>query len=413
MKGKRWLFPVLLLLLFLAPGLSLAADLRAQSSTHYLWYLDPFKNDKESDIVQYFKVGAPKIDNDGRFSAFGYGRFSKQFGGGDDPPAGDDKGILGRIYFMYLNYALPSERGEIRLGRQYVSVGAGGGTVDGIRADVRNLGPLALSVFGGYDVRFTETTDRIRGGNYLVGASAGGSFFKGNNFEISYIRKFDDGDIIREMAGVHVDQRFLGKAKAYADLRYDLLHEAYSEFLAGVRAFPFKGFVTITAEYFSSYPTFDADTIFTVFSVTRYREGLARVDYIVNPGLTLYGSYTRADYDGPTADVATLGVRTRPKKIKGFGANASVDIRRGYPGDLTGFQVSADYAYKKALFAAGISYDVFQRDSMTENFTAKRYWAGGSYEVSKKLSAKLRVEDNATRMFANEFQGRASVDYRY
>jgi len=320
---------------------------------------------------------------------------------------------LGRLYYMYLNYALPSDRGEIRLGRQFVAVGAGAGTVDGIRADVRNLGPLNLSVFCGYDVRFAETTDQTRGGNYLVGASAGGSFFTGNNLEISYLRKYDDGDIIREMAGAHVDQRFLGKAKAYADLRYDLLHEAYSEFLAGVKVFPFKDPVTITAEYFSSYPTFDADTIYTVFAVTRYQEGLARVDYIVNPELTLYGSYTRADYDGPTADVATLGVRTRPKKIEGFGANASVDIRRGYPGNLTGFQVSADYAYKKAFFAAGISYDVFRRDSMTDNFTAKRYWAGGSYEVSKNLSAKLRLEDDVTRMHANEFQGRASVDYRY
>ena len=413
MQKTRRLFPVLLLLLALVPRPALAAEFRAESSTQYLWYLDPFKNDKESDVVQYVRVGAPQIDASGRLSAFGYGRLSKQFGGEDDPLLGDDKGVLGRLYYLYLNYSLPRDQGEIRLGRQYVSVGAGAGTVDGIRAEVRNLGPVTVSAFAGYDVRFAETTDRTRDGNYLVGASAGGSFFKGNTVELSYIRKYDEGDTIREMAGAHVDQRFLGKAKAYADLRYDLLHNAYSEFLAGVKVFPFSAPATFTAEYFSSYPNFDADTIYTVFAVSRYWEALGRLDYIVNPEWTLYGSFTRADYDGPTADVTTLGVRTRPKQIEGFGANASVAVRRGYPGRLTGFQLSADYAYKKALLAAGLTYDVFLRDSMTEDFAAKRYWVGGSYEVRKDLTAKIRVEDNVTRQFANEFQGRASVDYRF
>jgi hypothetical protein len=413
MKGKRWLFPVVLLLLFLAPGPARAADIRFQSSTQYLWYTDPFKDQDQSDIVEYLKIGAPAIDNSGRFSAFGYGRVSKQFGGDVDPLLGDDEDVLGRLYFLYVNYALPADRGDIRLGRQFVAVGAGAGTVDGVRVDVRKLGPVTVSAFAGYDVRFAETTDRSETGNYLVGASAGGSFFKGNNIEISYLRKYDSDDVIREMAGVHADQRLLGIAKAYADLRYDVLHETYSEFLAGVKLFPFPRLLTITGEYFASYPNFDADTIYTVFAVTRYWEALGRVDYRVGDQVTLYGSYTRADYDGPTADVGTLGVRTHPTKVPGLGINASVDVRSGYPGDLTGFRISAEYAYRKALVAAGVTYDVFQRDSMADDFSAKKYWAGGSYECRKNLTAKLRVEDTVTRQFENEFQGRASVDLRF
>jgi hypothetical protein len=419
MKGKRWLFPVVLLLLFLAPGPARAADVRFQSSTQYLWYTDPFLDKDQSDVVEYLKISAPAIDNAGRFSAFGYGRVSKQFNAGEDGVFSDSDDILGRLYFLYVNYALPGSRGDIRLGRQFVAVGAGAGTIDGVRIDARNLGPVALSVFAGYDVRYRETTDLSRAGDYLLGASAGASFLKEGtalhnmNLELSYLRKYNETDIVREMLGVHADQGFFKKAKAYVDWRYDLLHEANSEFLAGVKLIPIAGLLTITGEYFQSYPNFDADSIFTVFAVTRYKEALGRVDYIVTPQVTLFGSYTRADYDGPTADIGSLGARVRPKRVEGLGIRAAVDVRRGYPGDLTGFDLSADYAFKKATLAAGIAYDVFQRDSMTDDFSAKKYWAGGSYEVSRNMTARLRVEDKVTRQSENEFSGRAALDVRF
>ncbi|OGP77087.1 MAG: hypothetical protein A2Z40_01370 [Deltaproteobacteria bacterium RBG_19FT_COMBO_60_16] len=419
MKGKRWLFPVVLLLLFLAPGPARAADVRFQSSTQYLWYNDPFLDKNQSDVVEYLKIGATAIDNAGRFSAFGYGRVSKQLGAGQDGVFSDSDDILGRLYYLYVNYALPGSRGDIRLGRQFVVVGAGAGTIDGVRVDARNLGPVALSAFAGYDVRFRETTDLSRAGDFLLGASAGASFLKdgtvlhNTNIELSYLRKYNDTDIVREMLGVHADQGFYKKAKAYVDWRYDILHEASSELLAGVKLIPFTSLLTITGEYFQSYPNFDADSIFTVFAVTRYKEVLGRVDYIVTPQVTLFGSYTRADYEGPTADIGSLGARFRPKQVEGLGIRAAVDVRRGYPGDLTGLDLSADYTFKKANLAAGVAYDVFQRDSMTDDFSAKKYWAGGSYEVRKNMTARLRVEDKVTRQSENEFSGRVALDVRF
>lgn len=415
MIGSKLLLAVSLLLLALAPVGASAADVKVQSSTQYLWYHDPFQDKTQGDLLQYVKLSATKIDAAGRFSAVGYGRVSKQFGSSGETERGDSDDVLGRLYFLYMNYAIPEDRGDVRLGRQFVAVGAGSGTIDGARIDVRNLGPVAISLFSGYDVRFAETSDRTKPGNYLAGASAGGSFFKGNNVEVSYLRKYDESDIVREMAGVHLDQSVLGKIKGYADLRYDLVHGAYSEFLAGVKAVPSSDrMLTFTAEYFSSYPTFDADTIYTVFAVTRYREALGRADWIVNPEWTVYGSYTRADYDGPTADVGTVGVRARPKSVKGLGVNASLDVRHGYPGDLTGFRLSTDYAFgKKALLAAGVSYDSFQRDSMQDGFKAKKFWAGGSCEVRKDMVVKVRVEDAVTLLFSSEVQGRASVDFSF
>jgi hypothetical protein len=50
---------------------------------------------------------------------------------------------------------------------------------------------------------------------------------------------------------------------------------------------------------------------------------------------------------------------------------------------------------------------------MTDDFSAKKYWAGGSYEVSRNMTARLRVEDKVTRQFENEFSGRAALDLRF
>jgi hypothetical protein len=415
MVGSKLFLAGSLFLLALAPAGVLATDFKTQSSTQYLWYKDPFLDKSQGDLLEYVKFSATKIDAANRFSVVGYGRVSQQFGSTNEAARGDSDDVLGRIYFLYMNYAIPEDRGDVRLGRQLVSVGAGSGTIDGVRVDVRNYGPVAISLFGGYDVTFAETTDRTKSGNYLTGASAGGSLFKGNNVEVSYLRKYDQGDIIREMAGVHLDQTVFEKIKGYADLRYDLIHEAYGEFLAGIKAVPSSDrMLTVTAEYYSSYPTFDADTVYTVFAVTRYQEALGRIDWIVNPEWTLYGAYTRANYDGPTADVGTVGVRHRSKSVQGLTVNASLDIRRGYPGDLTGFRISGDYAFgKKGLLSAGVAYDSFQRDSMQDGFNAKQFWVGGSYEVRKNLFVKARVADSVTRLSTNEVQGRASVDYNF
>ncbi|PJB32852.1 MAG: hypothetical protein CO109_02405, partial [Deltaproteobacteria bacterium CG_4_9_14_3_um_filter_65_9] len=46
-------------------------------------------------------------------------------------------------------------------------------------------------------------------------------------------------------------------------------------------------------------------------------------------------------------------------------------------------------------------------------FNAKKFWAGGSFEVRKNMAVKVRVEDVVTRLFSSEVQGRASVDFGF
>ncbi len=74
MVGRKILLAASLLLLALAPVGALAADIKTQSSTQYLWYNDPFQDKTQGDILQDVKPSATKIDATGRFSTVGYSR---------------------------------------------------------------------------------------------------------------------------------------------------------------------------------------------------------------------------------------------------------------------------------------------------------------------------------------------------
>ncbi|PWB68293.1 MAG: hypothetical protein C3F14_00230, partial [Deltaproteobacteria bacterium] len=53
---------------------------------------------------------------------------------------------------------------------------------------------------------------------------------------------------------------------------------------------------------------------------------------------------------------------------------------------------------------AGIDYDDFRREDSREG-TAKKYWAGLNYEITKMLGAVVRLEDNKNFLFDDSFQG--------
>ena len=416
MTGRKLLLAVSLLLLALAPVCALAADVKTQSSTQYLWYNDPFQDKTQGDLLQYVKLSATKIDAAGRFSAVGYGRVSRQFGSSGETDRGDSDDVLGRLYFLYMNYAIPEDRGDVRLGRQFVAVGAGSGTIDGARVDVRNFGPVAISLFGGYDVRFAETSDRTKPGNYLAGASAGGSLFKGNNVEVSYLRKYDENDIVREMAGVHLDQSVLGKIKGYADLRYDLVHGAYGEFLAGIQAVPFlRADAHVDRRVLLLLPHVRRGH--DLHGVRRHpvpgSAGPCRLDReprvdglrLLHPGGLRRSDRRRRNGRRPQPVEERQGAHgqrlgrcsprlpRRPDRIPGF---RGLRVRQEGPPGRGGSRTTP---------SSGIRCRTVS--------TRRSSGSAGRARLRKDMVVKVRVEDAETRLFSSEVQGRASVDFSF
>lgn len=56
MTGRKLLITVSLLLLALVPVCALAVDVKAQTSTQYLWCNDPFLGKIRGDLLQYVKT---------------------------------------------------------------------------------------------------------------------------------------------------------------------------------------------------------------------------------------------------------------------------------------------------------------------------------------------------------------------
>jgi hypothetical protein len=386
----------------------MAAEIHGRSSTQFLWFNDIFTQQSQQEIAQYLQIGITNIDKAGKFSIYGYGRGSQDLSNGN--------GLNGRLYYLYLDYRNLFDKVDIRAGRQFVNIAAGNALIDGAKIDLKNIGPVALTVLGGRNVIFGLDGELSHSGDAVFGVAGNLVGFKHTDLEIGYFAKWNDvsDGPARETLGGSFKQYLFNSLKVYANARYDLYSEVFSEVLFGAKYFPIPNLV-LTGEWYQSYPTFDADSFYAVFAVSRYQEGVFRADYRINDMFSVNAGYSRQDYgDDGAADVYQLGCRIRP--IEPVVVNLSYDKRHGFNGSLDGGIIDVAYDVTKTLqLAAGLQFDVYTREDLatTGHEIARKYWGGAKYKLAKNMSASLRIEDNVNRQYSNDWQGRAVFNYDF
>lgn len=406
--GKKGYIGLLLLAAMFTPLKSWAVDIHGRSSTQFLSFINDFNNHRETDIAQYLLMNVTSIDKDGKFSIHGYGRGVQDLNNGN--------GTTGRLYYLYGEYRDLFDKADVRLGRQFVNLSAGSAIIDGIQVDLKNIGPVGFTVLGGRDVVFGLDGEIGHEGNYDMGLSAYLLGFKKTQLDVSWLRKWDSGDVSRDIIGGNFNHYLFDNVRLYANARYDLNGEVFNEVLAGVKYFPTANLI-FTGEWYQSYPTFDTTDIFSVFAVNRYQEYVFRADYTINDFIAVHGGYTKEDFgDNSTSDVVEVGVSLHP--IDQVTVNLSYDRTSGYGGELNGGILDVAYDYSRNVqLAAGMTYDVFNRDffpSSTGNETAQRYFVGGKYRFAKNLQASLRIDDIETdSRNSSDVQGRFVFDYDF
>jgi hypothetical protein len=408
-------FFVILMALACVPLLSHAAEVRLTSSTQYLWYQDLLSVDREKstqDVAEYLRVNVTKLDKEGKLNIYGYGRASKQFSNTQEYDGKKSDDLLGRLYYFYVDYRDAfKEHLDLRAGRTYVNAAAVSGTIDGLFVDLKNLGPVGVTVFGGRNVIFDDKRETGTRGDALTGMSVYLDTIKNTHIEVSYGRKYTDTDVARENVGLDFSTTPFSVANFYGRVKYDTVSETYNELLFGAKVAPLKNLV-LRGEYYQSYPTFDTASIYSIFSVDKYREKSISAEYQFTPDYRLSVKYAREDFgDDANANVYEVGFLARP--VKDLTINVSYEKRSGYAGDLTsGIRLYGEYKISKASIMAGIDYDDFRRE-MSREGTAKKYWAGVNYEFTKIISAVVRVEDNVNFNYTNSYQGYAAVNINY
>jgi hypothetical protein len=401
--GAKWVPRLLLSLFLLMPATAWSVEFHGTSSSQVLWFND-FYNGRQVELAQYLRFALTNIDTAGKFSIYGYGRGTADLNNGD--------GVNGRLYYLYGEYRNLFDKLDIRLGRQFVNVSAGTTIVDGAQLTLKNAGPVGFTVFGGRNVAFGLNGEIGHGGDYALGMAAYLAGIRNTDLEVSWFRKWDQGDVARDIIGASFKQYLFKNIKLYSDVRYDLTAEVFNEVLAGVKYFPTANLV-LTGEWYQSYPTFDTTSIYSVFAVNRYQEGVIRADYTINDIVAVNFGYNRQEYgDDGSANLYEIGCRLRP--LATLSIELSYDRRQGYPGDMDGGIIDVQYdATQKLRLAGGIAYDVYQRDIITGDESAQRYWLGGSYKFSRNIRASLQIEDNINNTYNNDMQGRFILDYNF
>ena len=405
--GVKGLSRILLAVLLLTASTAWSAEIHGRSSTQLLWFND-FFNGRTTELAQYLQLSITKLDKDGKFSIYGYGRGTQDLTSGD--------GLNGRLYYLYLDYRDLFDKADIKLGRQFVNLSAGSTIIDGAQVNLKNIGPVGFTVLGGRDVVFGLNGEISHEGNYALGMAAYLTGFRKTDLDISWLRKWDAGDVSRDILGASVKQYLFNQVKLYGNARYDLTSEVFNELLGGVKYFPTANLI-LTGEWYQSYPTFDTTDIFSVFAVNRYQEGVFRADYTINEKISVHAGYSRQDYgDGDgEANVYEAGCTLRP--INSLSIGLAYDRHDGAGGNLDGGTFDVTWDATKALqLAGGLTVDAYDRDffpSTSGDQKAQKYWLGGKYRLTKNMSASLRIEDDINVTYNNNVQGRFIFDYTF
>jgi len=391
-----------LLVLACLPARSHAVEVSLTSSTQYLWYQDFVADKNQNDIAQYLRLNVTRLDKEGKANIFMYGRASQQ--------VTSDEGLRGRLYYLYFSYqdALNNHL-DLRAGRTFVNSASVTGTIDGGYLELKNLGPLGITGFGGREVLFQDKQE-VGGGNAMSGTSVYLNLPKNTHIEVSYGNKYRNSDLARENIGLDYSTTPFEMFNTYGRVKYDTINDKYNELLFGLKLVPVKDLV-LKAEYLQTRPTFDNNSIYTIFQVDRYKEINAVIEYEITSAYRLNLKYAK-EYFGEEADanVYDIGILARP--VKDLTINASYEKRNGFSGELSGFRVNAGYDINQARIQAGIDYDDFTRQD-SRGDTAKKYWAGAGYQFNKLVGLTARVEMDDNYRDSDSWQGFAAVNINY
>jgi hypothetical protein len=403
----------LFLLLFLvAVPPSYGMELFGHASSQAAWWQDLIERDTKFSAYQYLRVGALDVVKEKDISIFGYGRYGyNEVADSEDPEAN------GRLYYLYMDWKdVWKDRVDLRLGRTWTNLVALSTIVDGAQVDFKDVGPFGVVLLGGRDITFDEFREHSHGNDTAWGGEVYLRKVKDLDLSLSYAQKYDEGDLARQTVAYDVSYNLKDISKLYSEARYDLIGEKISELVVGARVFPSDAW-TIRGEYFFTYPTFDATSIYAVFAASRFHSGSLFLDYKFSERLSLYGGYTAElfeieDASNDDAHLFEAGAHTAVEEVR---LDGSVVVRRGYPGDIVGFSLAADRPFleEKLDLVAGIDYDIYQRDEMTDDDIATKYWLGGRYHFTKKVSFALHLENTESATQDHNFAGWSSLDIAF
>ena len=396
-------FPIVFFCTFLLFCISSAkahsATLTGRSSTVIEWF-DDANEDSVLPFYQYLLLNFRDIDGDG-MNFKGYGRLATDTQGEID--------VDSRLYYAFVEKkGVFNNRADFRLGRQFVITTAGASVMDGLDMNIKNLGPVNLRIFGGGDATYYESYDKD---DLVWGFEANGLYFKDRlNLGVSYLQKWDESELTKELIGVDVDYDDSKNLNIYSELQFNYINNVVSYFLLGGKYYRSPKW-NIRTEYLYSLPVFNSTSIYSVFAVDKYQELMAEYTYRIGVGLRAFGRFTHEFYeDFSDADVLEAGVeKIRTDKFSGYLAGVFRNDEDGQ--DLIGVKGRAAWLFSKKIQAGvGANVDVLDRridlDNNEDETTSSLLWLYGTYYFTDRVNVQLKLERASSDLWDDYYRGR-------
>lgn len=383
-----------------------AATFSGRSSTVLEWFDDP-SDETAMPVYEYLLLNVLNIDNEG-MTFKGYGRL-----------ATDIKDVVdadSRLYYAYLEKnGLFNRRLDLRFGRQFVVTTAGASVMDGLDLKLNRVGPVSLRFFGGGDATYYEDYDKD---DLIWGAEINGLFLENSlNLGISYLQKWDESELTKELIGFDLDYDRKNLVNVYSELQLNYLNNVVSYFLAGAKYYKSPKW-NLRGEYLYSLPVFSSTSIYSVFAVDKYQEFMTEYTYNINLGLRAFGRFSHEFYeDFSDADVFEVGIeKIRTEQFSGYLTGVFRNDDDGQ--DLKGVKIRAAWMFNKKIHAgAGINLDVLDRrldfDNNEDETTSSLLWLYGTYYFTDKVNMQLKVEQAHSDLWDEYYRGRVRLNISF
>lgn len=181
---------------------------------------------------------------------------------------------------------------------------------------------------------------------------------------------------------------------------------------------------TVSPEYYYSFPTFDGDSIFNVFSVAAYHD--ARLTYELQPAGSAWTSYARGwarlfrnedetdEVDGRAlAGGGQLGARYRAGPRSSL--RGDLFYEDGYGGLRTGAYAAARWALAKDLELASRLSAIYFDEDLLSNLDGVTLGAqlGATYLINEGIALHVVVEENTNDFHTSQLRGIAMLDLAF
>lgn len=325
-----------------------------------------------------------------------------------------------RFYSLFLRYK--DRHADVRLGRQWISVGVGAGTMDGARLDLKRYG-VGLTLYGG---ALAPVDGYARGQldeAHLYGVRLQTSQLAGILIAVSYADRERDPiayvnpgrysgfvgqpqAIRRQLAGIEASRRF-GLHSLRSRVDYDVQNESLrrGEIAGRVGLSPD---LALQASWRHRQPSVYSGSIFSVFPSEGYDEYALRLFYRVSDALSLSTHAATVQYDDDSTQ--RLGLSAS------WGRHLTLGYRhyQGYAGGANGLSGSVLYDLSPQLtFRGDLDLSTYERFDAEDSDGLVAASAGLTWRATREFSLDGQLQGLRNPSYDTDLRGLLRGSWRF